>query len=120
MIFKSLVDKWKLWRLGKRRRRDHLLDLRPDIPDRFLGCCYRCRVTWKWVDGHNTNYSNGSGCFPLCEECWSELTPKDRLPFYDALVNEWIRQDLQYGHKVGREKYEQDRKLIHAAVLAGK
>lgn len=27
--------------------------------------------------------------FPLCEQCWSELTPQNRLPFYRVLFEQW-------------------------------
>jgi hypothetical protein len=32
----------------------------------------------------------GSSCFPLCEQCWQELTPGQRLPYYRALVDSWM------------------------------
>jgi len=28
-------------------------------------------------------------CFPLCEDCWSELTPEQRVPFYQILMDHW-------------------------------
>jgi hypothetical protein len=46
------------------------------------------------ASGHSTQYSYGSGCFPLCEECWEELgTPQARMPFYRDLWESW----QQYG-----------------------
>jgi hypothetical protein len=30
-----------------------------------------------------------SGVFPLCETCWSELTPAERLPFYRQVFDKW-------------------------------
>lgn len=86
--------------------------------ERFLapsyGYCYRCGRPWNRVEGHLTNYKKGSGCFPLCEGCWSKLHPVERLPYYDALINEWIRQ-------LPSEVVEYDRKrnLIRQAVIAG-
>jgi hypothetical protein len=49
--------------------------------------CRRCHTTWFFVEGHNTMITDGRGCFPLCERCWGELTPADRLPFYRDLYN---------------------------------
>lgn len=48
------------------------------------GGCSRCGNTWNWKNGHSTPITVNSGLFPLCEECWSELTPETRLPFYEA------------------------------------
>lgn len=73
--------------------------------------CHRCFRPWSICDGHVTNYSRHRGCFPLCTDCWGELTPSDRLQFYRQLWNEWRGQ----GHK-DDSTWEQ----IEAAVLAGK
>lgn len=54
-----------------------------------FGWCYRCLIPWKFCDGHSTRYSASSGCFPLCENCWSELSAEQRLPFYEQLCNAW-------------------------------
>lgn len=53
------------------------------------GSCYRCGMPWKFTEHHTTYYSNGRGCFPLCEQCWGELTPEQRLPFYERLLHDW-------------------------------
>jgi hypothetical protein len=29
------------------------------------------------------------GCFPLCQSCWQELTPKYRVKYYRALWDSW-------------------------------
>jgi len=33
--------------------------------------------------------TKGSGCFALCEECWNELTPEERIPYYEQLIADW-------------------------------
>lgn len=53
------------------------------------GCCYRCGMPWSFTEYHVTHYGNGHGCFPLCEACWSELTPEQRWPFYERLLHDW-------------------------------
>ena len=53
------------------------------------GSCGRCGRTWKFVKGHSTNYSENHGCFPLCENCWKDLTPEQRLPYYRDLFDDW-------------------------------
>jgi hypothetical protein len=70
------------------------------------------------VEPHSTPYkdehSPGSGCFPLCEGCWAVLTPSQRMPYYHALVNEWVRQLPDH-----RDEYEANRELIRKAVMSG-
>ena len=70
--------------------------------------CKRCRRPWSICDGHATTYNEGSGCFPLCEPCWKELTPQTRLPYYRALWQIWTRRDPK--------QWE----MIKVAVLNGK
>lgn len=77
------------------------------------GHCYRCLTTWPFVECHCTDYyeENGGwrGCFPLCEKCWSELTPEDRLPYY------W-RRWVAWGMPTDKRHYWPD---IASAVLRG-
>ena len=43
------------------------------------------------MERHSTMYSDGSGCFPLCESCWQELgTPEARMPYYRELWESWL------------------------------
>jgi hypothetical protein len=72
------------------------------------GWCLRCKTPWRFVEGHSTPFEfrtvdlqapdgtvipNGGdwqrSCFPLCERCWAELTPVDRLPYYHELWWDW-------------------------------
>lgn len=60
--------------------------------------CYRCQTTWGFVEGHSTYFSEpsgvrsaASGYFPLCEACWHELSPQERLPFYRRLFDSYPR-----------------------------
>lgn len=73
----------KGWRIG---RISHWLEPGP------WSACRRCRTSWRFVKGHVTMTSAGSGCFPLCEACWAELSPKERLPYYRSLFEQWQRQ----------------------------
>src|ERR1700679_68608 len=51
------------------------------------GTCGRCKWPWAVIDGHSTQFTNGEGCFPLCEQGGKELKiPENRIPYYDALV----------------------------------
>ena len=77
-----------------------------------MGSCGSCGMTWNVCEAHSTQYTERSGCFPLCELCWKEFTPNERLPFYKKLYNEWIRQ----GSNPDEEKWES----IEKAVLEGK
>jgi hypothetical protein len=54
------------------------------------GWCLRCKTPWLFVSWHDTQYgADGNGCLPLCEKCWGELTPAQRLPFYRQLIESW-------------------------------
>jgi hypothetical protein len=66
---------------------------------------------------HYTQYSEGSGMFPLCEDCWSDLSIKERLPYYTQLVQQWIKQESDMGHK---RKIQEILPLIIRAVEAGR
>ena len=79
-----------------------------------FGGCYRCGATWDWAVEHATEYAPGRSCFPLCSRCWCSTTPESRIPYYDALVNEWIRQTPSEA-----VEYERRRILIREAVVAG-
>lgn len=76
------------------------------------GHCYRCLRTWNACKNHVTQYSELSGCFPLCEPCWKELTPAERLPFYLELIQSW--NDSPWQQEPGTKE------AIEAAVWAGK
>lgn len=66
---------------------------------------------WVGVKAHATNYSISRGCLPLCEGCWSSLTPETRLPYYDALLELWESLDCV----PDAETHTQ----IHQAVMNG-
>jgi hypothetical protein len=48
---------------------------------------------------HQVIVANGTGCSPLCEQCWSNLTIAQRLPYYHKMLwdhggietNKWPR-----------------------------
>lgn len=109
-----------------------------------LGRCYRCERPWRvtatrrvwgaivptrrqidrdrfWglvgVDPHTTPYGGGQACFPLCEGCWSGLTPKDRLPYYNLLLVDWQRL-AWFDDRLCAEVVEKAPR-IYAAVWAG-
>ena len=84
---------------------------RPLFPG--FGTCYRCERPWPICKHHDTQYTEGSGCFPLCEDCWSELTPQERLPYYYQLWRSWVSLSDKKEDIV-------DWQLIKTAILAGK
>lgn len=82
---------------------------------RGFGSCYRCGHSWAWRQPHGTQFgSGGRACFPLCEECWEQLTPEQRLPYYQQLVDSWIRDAPEQ-----LADYQLQRALIEQAVLQG-
>lgn len=56
-----------------------------------FGYCYRCFRRWPTTQIHETDYSESHGCFPLCEDCWRELTPVTRLPYYHKMYQSWLK-----------------------------
>jgi hypothetical protein len=78
------------------------------------GWCLRCETPWVFVHWHTTEYgSHGRGCLPLCEKCWTELTPEKRLPFYRELIELWHDEP-------GRELlFGEEWPLVEIAVLSG-
>lgn len=51
--------------------------------------CNNCGGTWDWKEGHSTTFMEGSGMFPLCEECWASMTVEQRLPHYRSVAMWW-------------------------------
>lgn len=77
------------------------------------GTCYRCGGSWEFLRHHTTDYNDRSGCFPLCETCWSDLTPETRLEFYRRL---WVTWGQWPDPSVDRDEQWRE---IEAAVMAG-
>jgi hypothetical protein len=85
-----------------------------------IGYCYRCKRPWRidhrWgTPYHETRYEYDNerrGCFPLCESCWTSLTPETRLPYYRRLYESWVAQTPS-----GYEKYVVDWPTLREAVL---
>lgn len=89
--------------------------------------CHRCDTCWHFVREHCTDYEiepsgpvegeqasfqvTGSGCFPLCQWCWEELTPDERMPYYKQLWDSWA----QWGERDEKQWF-----AIQEAVLRGK
>ena len=79
-------------------------------------CCSHCGRTWNICKSHVTMISSSDGCFPLCEQCWGELTPEERLPHYKALYREW----LAYGYlDDGGQPWEETWRQMKTAVMNG-
>lgn len=74
--------------------------------------CECCHTTWKFVVPHTTQYSVHSSCQALCEKCWNEYIPVDRLKFY---LKMWTKQ--RSTHSSGDNSFEWS--LISESVLRG-
>jgi hypothetical protein len=84
-----------------------------------IAACARCLTTWAWVCGHATPYQTGSAVFPLCQVCWRDLTPAERMPYYRDLVTLWTSQLIEYRRFDLAVEYEAKWPAIRAAVEAG-
>src|SRR5258708_28202256 len=87
-----------------------------------FGCCYRCGMPWKFAKQHTTYLEERNGCFALCNKCWQELTPAERLPFYRKLLETWIDSEREARVIAARNgvSAEMQWPLIEKAVLEGK
>lgn len=82
--------------------------------------CYRCGMPWRVTKHHETWVTEGSGIFPLCESCWKELTPQDRLPYYRRLYDSWLKTMPETLPDGSPAKLNMTWEEIETAVLAGK
>lgn len=88
------------------------------------GKCSRCGRVWAICephitpyDGYGVRFKEYGGCFALCQECWEELTPQERLPHYLSLLYRW----MSYGSKAHRGMpWDVAQKKIEESVLSGK
>lgn len=53
------------------------------------GWCTKCKKSWKYVKWVDVSYSDGSGCFALCTECWENSSVEDRKMYYMDLICSW-------------------------------
>lgn len=81
--------------------------------------CLHCGRPWKFVEGHVTPYTPSRGCFPLCEGCWGDMTPEERLPYYVELVRKWMAS-TDITDPAYFERVLEDWPAIREAVLEGK
>jgi len=86
------------------------------IRGRGYGRCVRCHLPWNYCTGHRTQYEERCGCSPLCKDCWNELNPEERLPYYRALVDRWSWANKRDSIIDDSERYWP---MIKKAVLAG-
>lgn len=93
-------------------RRQRAIVCRKEARAQGYSRCHCCGMPWSHTDGHSTTFNRSQGCFPLCKECWNELTPETRLPFYRQLYMEW--------ESLGADLYAGMWSDIETAVLSGK
>lgn len=78
----------------------------------YQSTCRRCEIPWAFLTSHTTYYTQGQGIFPLCEDCWGQLsTPAERLPYYKELLEKWKQDGLK-----DDDTYD----AVIAAVMEGK
>ena len=87
----------------------------------MYSACGRCGMPWRVTKHHSTKVTWRDGMLPLCESCWKDLTPQDRLPHYRKLYESWLKttpKTLPDGtpYKGLKMTWEE----IETAVLAGK
>ena len=63
------------------------------MPGMNCSRCGRCHLPWWITSYHITDFTSQRGCFPLCENCWRDLVPQQRLPYYRKLLDQWEDAD---------------------------
>lgn len=87
----------------------------------MYSACGRCGMPWRVTMRHSTRVNEGGGMFPLCESCWKELTPQERIPYYKQLYDSWLKTyplTLPDGTPVSGPNMTWEE--VEAAVLAGR
>lgn len=51
--------------------------------------CSKCGIEIDFMNGHKMMYSDERGILVLCEKCWSGMTPRQRLPYYRGVFDDW-------------------------------
>lgn len=82
------------------------------------GGCGCCGDTWNWKMSHPTAYSASGACFPLCEECWGELWPCERVEYYRELGELWARNWRDRGGPLGDDTKRDAPQVLERACLA--
>lgn len=68
--------------------------------DMGYGHCLHCKDTWKTKEGHTIQFSEHSGMFPLCEECYKILPPEKIFTYIERQLDLWEK----YDKKMNREE----------------
>ena len=58
-----------------------------------LSYCLKCNGTWNWKKPHMILVNNNRSIFPLCEECYHEVSPEERLYWCKTLFKSWYTKD---------------------------
>jgi hypothetical protein len=62
--------------------------------------CASCGLPW-WVNrGHIVQYSVRSGCFAVCEMCWSQVPREELWPMYKLLLQRHGDEAVRAGYRV--------------------
>ena len=92
--------------MGERPHRPDAWDRAPGRPASTLSNCERCGISWKWLEPHTTMFRSGTGVFALCERCWAELAPSDRMFFYRLAFDHWKTGSVETWKEIERAVLE--------------
>jgi hypothetical protein len=102
--------------------------------------CLRCKTTWNLVESRSVNYIAcseeqrrkwwietikqdppprykdypTSGIFALCTECWDQLTPQERLVYYEEL---WHMYDRTHDGRIDQHTVDLSWEEIQTRIL---
>ncbi len=78
--------------------------------------CGGCGCRFFIAKAHFTPYGDGGGAsYALCEACWQNLIPEERLPHYRDIYGWWITHVDNSGFTSWKQAWQE----MEIAVLAG-
>lgn len=91
--------KLRLWYKRRKKRRQQ----RNAFKNAHLGRCSHCGGAWNWKDGATIYYYEGRGMFPICQDCFQELSVKEILYY---CTKKW-RKDMRKSKRRGNSSEAQ-------------
>ena len=60
-----------------------------------FGGCINCGDSWLWKPYHTIRYNEYSSMFPICQECFDELSIQDIMRNVNLLLDKWEIEDRE-------------------------
>ena len=70
-----------------------------------IGKCGSCYRNYYSVQEHTTVVKKNYAIYPLCQDCWFDMTIEERLPYYESWtthVTKKLKQQIMRAAKQGK------------------